>query len=127
MIEEILLRIEESPEDVLKDLSHFGGFFSFRKNIVEPARLHISWRSANSTEIKGSDDFFWVLSFLLQILNNPASLNSVVYGITIKEVESLRKIRLHFYFAGTDGLTSGTTESGEEISRGVSIGNVDCA
>ena len=125
MIEEILLRIEESPEDILKDLSHFGGFFSFRKNIVESAGLHISWRSANSTEIKGFDDFFWVLSSLLQILNNPASLNSVVHGITIQEVESLRQIRLHFHFAGTDGLTSGTTEGGEEISRGVSIGNVD--
>ena len=83
MIEEILLRIEESPEDILKNLSHFGWFCSFRKNIVESAGLHISWRPAHSTEIEGFDDFLWLLSFLLQILNNPASLNSVVHGITI--------------------------------------------
>ena len=125
MVEKILFRVEEGPEYVLENLGHFGGFFSFRESIVESAGLNISWRPANRPEIEGFDDFLWLLSFLLQILNNSASLNSVIYGITIEQVQSLREIGLHFNFAGTNRLTSSTTEGCEEVSRGVSIGNVN--
>ena len=88
MVEKILFRVEEGPEYVLEKLSHFGGFFCFRENIVEPAGLHICWRPANCTEIEGLYHFLWLLYFLLQILNNLSTLNSVVYGITVEQVES---------------------------------------
>ena len=45
--------------------------------------------------------------------------------IAVEQVKRLRQIGFHLHFARTDGLAGGPSESGEEVSGGVAICDLD--
>jgi TolB-like protein len=63
----------------------------------------------------------------IDILDDFSLPDPSVDGVAVDEVECLGKVRLHFHLAGADGGAGGTAEGGEEVVRGVAVGDLDGA
>ena len=90
-------------------------------------KFGIGGLTGDGAAVEGANDLLGRLFLLEHFIDNFSSLDAVVNGVTIEEVEGLREVGFHFDLTGADRLASGTAEGGEEVGGGIPIGDLDGA